>query len=121
VTKKTLQQLVESTKHSFIARIIIASNKIILEKTHDDYSFIACVKKLHKTECINLSRRGRDSLTSIIVYEVWDKQEAIAYFSKSNKSTPSELSTLLESGNTDYCFCRCNIKIQKAEIRGPSR
>ena len=121
MAKKTLQQFVESTKHSFIARIIVASNKIVTKQTEDDVDFIACVEKKYNPECLSLSRRGRDSLTAIIVYDVWDQKETLSYFKKENKEVPDELKVILEDNKDAYCFCRCNVKNRKAEIRGPSR
>lgn len=121
VPKKTLQQLVESTKHSFIARLIVAANKVVVNKTAEGYDFIACVEKKHKPECLSLSRRGRDKLTAVIVYDVWDRQELTSSFESKNQKIPAELEKIITKYPNNFCFCRCNITIREVEIRGPSR
>lgn len=120
MAKKTLQQFVESTKHSFIARIIVAADKMIIRKTLEQNDFIAWVKNNHEDACKSLSRRGRDPLTSIMVCDIWHKKEVLDHLDKIGKEASGDLLKAL-SNDSEYCFCHCNIKIREVEIRGPSR
>jgi len=121
VPKKTLQELVNSTRHSYATRIIINAFRVITNQTNELCDFIACIKKQNKDACISLSRQGRDPITSILVRNVWDQNEIIENFEKENKKIPEALQVFIEDEANIFYFCDCTMNIRNIKPQGPSR
>tara|TARA_Y100000592_G_C5471681_1_gene319818 strand:+ start:1451 stop:1816 length:366 start_codon:yes stop_codon:yes gene_type:complete len=121
VAKKTLRQFVESNRHAYESRLIVSADKHMIEKSDDECEFIAWVHIARKDSCERLQRKGRDSLTTIFVKEVWNEDQVKEYFSRLEKEIPKPLTEAMQKSPGKLCFCKCNMKIRKADIGGMPR